>query len=335
MQAIAAPNIALIKYWGKGDSTTNSPASGSISLTLSADTLWAKTQILSRDTANNINGPTMEINDSPVAINDSVLRLLDGFDQCAYWKKTPTPCTSIVHESAEGLPRDISIISHTNIPIGSGIASSAAGAAALTLALDNYYQTNFDKITLSCLARLYSGSGARSLYKGAVEMVYEAAAHPLLQWRAIPISVHPSFYSLECLILLFSCIRKPLPSTEAMNKCANHPSQKLRLSCIPTRLARCRSALQTGCFEELAEVCEEDWKCMHNVVQEATGISYVLEEGRTFSEWVTDQRRTTSLQAFCTYDAGPNCVIFGFPAALNRIRECYPHYQYITCKISW
>lgn len=335
MQATAAPNIALIKYWGKGDFGTNSPASGSISLTLSTEMLWAKTKILPRDTSNNKNGPTMDINGAPVIIKDPLLRLLDGFNQCVYLKRASAPCNSTTCEPIEELSRDISIVSHTNIPIGSGIASSAAGAVALTLALDSYYQTNFDKTTLSCLARLYSGSGARSIYAGAVEMVCDVKAHPLLRWHATPIRVNPSLHSLECLILLFSCAQKSLSSTEAMNRCANHPSQEARLSLIPARLDRCRSALQNGHFNDLAEVCEEDWKCMHSVVQEATGVSYIPEEGRAFSDWVTVQRRTAGLQAFCTYDAGSNCIIFGFPADLSKIRACHPHYQYLACKISW
>ena len=42
--AIAHPNVALIKYWGKRDRDTNLPAVGSLSLTLSGletrTTIW-------------------------------------------------------------------------------------------------------------------------------------------------------------------------------------------------------------------------------------------------------------------------------------------------------
>ncbi|EFO65354.1 Diphosphomevalonate decarboxylase [Giardia lamblia P15] len=335
MQAIAAPNVALIKYWGKGDQKTNSPASGSISLTLSAEALWAKTKVLSRDVSKGVIGPTMEINGTRAVVGDSLLRLLDGFSQCAHLTGVSTSCGSSTLGVTEELSRDISIVSQTNIPVASGVASSAAGAAALALALNEYYRTNFDRKTLSCLARLYSGSGARSMYPGAVEMVYDINAHPLLHWHAVPLAVHPSFHSLECLILLFSCTPKPLSSTEAMNRCIDHPSQRARLARVPARLDRCRSALQRGCFNDLAEVCEEDWKCMHSVVQEATGVTYIPEDGRTFSDWVTTQRRTAGLQAFCTYDAGPNCIVFGFPEDFSRIRKIQPHFQYLACKIAW
>ncbi|ESU38403.1 Diphosphomevalonate decarboxylase [Giardia duodenalis] len=335
MQAIAAPNVALIKYWGKGDQKTNSPASGSISFTLSAETLWAKTKVLSRDVSKGTIGPTMEINGTTVAVKDSLVRLLDGFSQCAHLTGASASSGSSALRLVEEFSRDISIVSQTNIPIASGIASSAAGAAALALALNEYYRTNFDRKILSCLARLYSGSGARSVYPGAVEMVCDANAHSLLRWHAVPLSVHPSFHSLECLILLLSSAPKPLSSTEAMNRCADHPSQKARLVRIPARLDRCRSALQRGCFNDLAEVCEEDWKCMHSVVQEAAEVTYITEDGRAFSDWVTTQRRTAGLQAFCTYDAGPNCIVFGFPDDLSRIRKSQPRFQYLACKISW
>lgn len=335
MQASAAPNIALIKYWGKGDISTNSPASGSISLTLSTDTLWAKTEVLSRDVSNGTTGPIMEINGTLVTISEPLLRLLDGFSHCIYLKRASASCKPSASESTKDFSRDISIVSHTNIPIASGVASSAAGAAALALALDNYYQTNFDKKTLSCLARLYSGSGARSIYPGAVEMVCDSSAHPLFQWYATPLSVHSSLHFLECIMLFFSCTHKPLSSTDAMNRCTGHPCLEVRLSQIPARLERCRSALQGGCFNDLADVCEEDWKCMHNVVQQATGVVYITEDGRAFSDWVTTQRHTAGLRAFCTFDAGPNCVVFGFPDDLNKIREQKPCYRYLACKISW
>lgn len=101
-----------------------------------------------------------------------------------------------------------------------------------------------------------------------------------------------------------------------MNKCADHPSQKARLVRIPARLDRCRSALQRGCFNDLAEVCEEDWKCMHSVVQEAAEVTYITEDGRAFSDWVTTQRRTAGLQAFAHTMQAPIALYLDFLTTL-------------------
>lgn len=39
----ARSNIALVKYWGKADTALNTPAVGSISITL--DALWTETEV--------------------------------------------------------------------------------------------------------------------------------------------------------------------------------------------------------------------------------------------------------------------------------------------------
>ena len=41
--ALAHPNIALVKYWGKRDVPLNLPVGGSLSITL--DTLWTRTTV--------------------------------------------------------------------------------------------------------------------------------------------------------------------------------------------------------------------------------------------------------------------------------------------------
>ena len=44
--AQAQPNIALVKYWGKRDTGTNTPAVPSLSITL--DELWTRTRVCFR-----------------------------------------------------------------------------------------------------------------------------------------------------------------------------------------------------------------------------------------------------------------------------------------------
>ena len=48
--AIAHPNFALVKYWGKKDSDQNRPAMSSISITV--DSMQSKTRIISDEAAN-------------------------------------------------------------------------------------------------------------------------------------------------------------------------------------------------------------------------------------------------------------------------------------------
>ena len=55
-----------------------------------------------------------------------------------------------------------------NIPMGCGVASSACGFAALTLALDKLFAWNLPKEKLAQIAQIGSGSAARSIFDGFV-----------------------------------------------------------------------------------------------------------------------------------------------------------------------
>ncbi|MGI9234726.1 MAG: diphosphomevalonate decarboxylase, partial [Woeseiaceae bacterium] len=57
--AIAQPNIALIKYWGKRDIERNLPAVGSISITLRD--LFTKMQV---ELDSNLDADSLSVNDS-------------------------------------------------------------------------------------------------------------------------------------------------------------------------------------------------------------------------------------------------------------------------------
>src|SRR5437016_6822460 len=55
------------------------------------------------------------------------------------------------------------------VPIAAGLASSASGFASLVLALNDLFDWRLKKQDLSILARLGSGSAARSFWNGFVE----------------------------------------------------------------------------------------------------------------------------------------------------------------------
>ena len=144
--ARAQPNIALIKYWGKRDRDRNLPAVGSISLTL--DDLYTTMDVeldggLDRDELR-VNGRSAQ------SMLPRVARCLDtvlGADRL---------CARVTSES--------------NFPIAAGLASSASSFAALVVAASaaGGRPRSFDE--LAGLAGRASGSAARSLYGGFVEL---------------------------------------------------------------------------------------------------------------------------------------------------------------------
>ena len=105
--AVAHPNIALLKYWGKQDAPGNLPATPSLSVTL--DSLTTTTTVAEADS------DQFRLNGQATA-DAKVLRTL------ANWRRDhPIP--------------PLAISSRNNFPTAAGLASSASGFAALATAV--------------------------------------------------------------------------------------------------------------------------------------------------------------------------------------------------------
>ena len=144
--AIAQPNIALIKYWGKRDADRNLPAVGSQSITLGS--LWT----------------TMDVEFSAEWSSDRLT--VNGSDS-----PSMLPRLSACLDRIAGPDRQpANIISECNFPIAAGLASSASSFAALVVAADAALAQGNDTLTLARSAGAASGSAARSLYPGFVEL---------------------------------------------------------------------------------------------------------------------------------------------------------------------
>ncbi|AWN16360.1 diphosphomevalonate decarboxylase [Salinisphaera sp. LB1] len=144
--ARAHSNIALIKYWGKRAGPRNLPAVGSISVTL--DGLYTDTTVVFDEA---LAADTAELDKKPV----DTARL--------------TPFLDLVRARA-GIDTRAAIVSANNFPTGAGLASSASGFAALSLAATRAAGLALSPRELSILARQGSGSAARSVFGGFAEM---------------------------------------------------------------------------------------------------------------------------------------------------------------------
>ena len=146
MWAQAQPNIALVKYWGKSDIARNLPAVGSLSITL--DTLYSRMAV--------------EFLDGP------------GSDKLLLNGETNTemlPRVSACIDLVAGKDRNAaSVQSESNFPVAAGLASSASAFAALVLASYEASGKSADVLTMARIAGSISGSAARSLYGGFVEL---------------------------------------------------------------------------------------------------------------------------------------------------------------------
>lgn len=146
--ARAFANIALLKYWGKFGRSDNLPATPSISICL--DKLSTTTMVSPRKG----NRDLFYINGTKAA-GGSLERLQNYLN---LWRRKRL------------LSGALKIDSKNRFPTAAGLASSSSGYAALCLALSACSRKNLEFDDLVALARIGSGSAARSIAGGLAAM---------------------------------------------------------------------------------------------------------------------------------------------------------------------
>lgn len=294
--AIAQPNIALVKYWGKRDAALNLPAAGSLSITL--DTLCTRTTLAF---------------DAALTADDVVL---NGVHDAAQARKASAFLD--LFRARAGVTLRARVESTNNFPTGAGLASSASGFAALAVAADHALGLGLDRPTLSALARRGSGSAARSIFGGFVAMAAgertdgeDAFATPVLDAAAWP---------LEVVVAITTRAAKAISSRIGM-EASQHtsPYYAAWLKTVPVDLDAARTAIAARDFAHLARVAEASCMAMHAVML-ATRPALIYWNGAT----VECLQCIRALQAegvgvFFTIDAGPQVKAVCLPADAPRV----------------
>ncbi|MCH8095426.1 MAG: diphosphomevalonate decarboxylase, partial [Chloroflexi bacterium] len=240
-EAVSHPNIALIKYWGNRDNELRIPANGSISMTLAG--LENRMTVLFDD----------EIETDTLMIN--------GKSAAPYMLERASRHLDLMRRQA-GIDAGARVESVTNIPLGAGIASSAAAYAALTLAAASALGLELDQRALSRIARRGSASAARSIYGGFVELVAGDADHSSFAKQIVP----ADHWQIIDLIVLVDEDIKHTGSTSGHALAASSPLQQSRVVDAPRRLKVCLKAILDRDFESLAQIVERDSDMMHAIM---------------------------------------------------------------------
>lgn len=307
--SIAHPNIALIKYWGNRDEDLRIPANGSISITL--DGMWTRTTV-SYDPA--LQGDELIINGDP-ASPEATTRVSRHLDRI---------------RSMARLGSSASVRSESNFPQGAGLASSAAAFAALTLAGLEAAGLSLDPQAISRLARKGSGSAARSILAGYVELLTGDADE-----HAFAVQLEgPDYWELVDVIAIVEKDHKAVGSTSGHALAPTSPLQLARIKDTPLRLHLCRQAIRARDFDQLAPLVELDSDLMHAVMMTSSPpLMYWLPETVRVMRAVRDWRRS-GLPVCYTLDAGPNVHCLTprehAPEITTRIRQLMPGVETIS-----
>ena len=292
--AEAGANIALTKYWGNADAALRIPANDSISLTLDRTRTVTTVSFhpdLERDEVS-VDGRALE---GPA--RERVVQHLDLFRHLA------------------GIPWPARVAARNNFPPAAGIASSASGFAALTVACAAALGLDLSQQHLSRLARRGSGSAARSIFGGFALLHSgpsdEAAfAEPLYG---------PDWWEVCNLVVIVSRAEKRVFSSAGHRLAPTSPLHRARVARAAELNTRLRRALAERDFAALGEVAEQDTLLMHAVMMTSRPtLLYWLPETvavmRQVYRW-----REEGIPAYFTIDAGPNVHVLTLPEYVERI----------------
>ena len=279
--ATACANIAFIKYWGKRDAELNLPANPSLSMNL--DRLTTVT--------------TVEF--SPDYDDDLVI--LDGREQRGEARRRIVAHLDRVRALA-GLRARARVISENSFPVGAGLASSASGFAALSLAASRAAGLELSQRELSILARFGSGSACRSVPGGFSEWTAGTSSEDSFAEQIAP----PEHWELRDVIAIVSRAKKRVGSTEGHSLAPSSHLHQARVASVADRLAQAKAALLEKDLTTLGRLIEEDAISMHAVMMTSRPPIYYWLPSSIRLIHEVQSWRAEGLEVYFTFDAGPN-----------------------------
>lgn len=292
--AIAHPNIALIKYWGKRETADNLPAVGSVSITLG---------VLATETTVEFDG----------ALERDVL-ILDGVEVTAEQPRLAA-CMDALRQLG-GERRHAAVTSMNNFPTGAGLASSASGYAALVTAAAVAMGINPDDPRLPAVARVGSGSAPRSMFGGIVMLRNDNQSTVCEQ------ILGPQDWPLSVVVGVVSDERKSVSSRDGMERSrVTSDYYDAWVGTHPEDMQSALSAIQQRDFAGLAELAESSCLKMHSVMMTSRPpLLYWLPETLACIRRVIELR-ADGLPVFFTVDAGPQVKAVCLPAAADAVAD--------------
>lgn len=282
--ASANTNIALIKYWGKADEALVIPTTSSLSLTLGG----TRTRTTVSFDGGRAGRDAVTINGVPPA-GASLARVTRFLD--------------LVRERS-GLTTAATVSSSATVPLAAGLASSAAGFAALAAAASRAAGMDLDARNLSRLARRGSGSAARSVFGGVV--LWNAGTDDESSY-AEPVDCQ---VDLAMVVAVISNGNKTISSTQAMRSTmSTSPLYPAWVGSSREDLRAALSALRTGDLPRLGEVVEANALGMHaTMLASRPSVVYWLPQTLEVLHAVRAMRREGQ-PVWATIDAGPNVKV--------------------------
>jgi diphosphomevalonate decarboxylase len=281
--AIAHPNIALAKYWGKRAFGHNLPAVPSLSVTLAG--------MATRTTVRF---------DAALASDELVL---GGAPADA--RRASAMLDRV--RAASGVSLRARVTSDNDFPTASGLASSASAFAALAVAACAAAGLSWSTEEQSDLARRSSVSSARSLLGGFARLREGRPGDERLAAEPVAPADH---WDLRVVVAVTHEGPKAVGSSEGMQHTVEtSPYFPAWVDHAPSLCARVRDAVLARDLDALGVAAEESALAMHaSAIAAAPGVLYW--SGPTIEALAEVRRlRARGVGAYATIDAGPHVKV--------------------------
>lgn len=308
----APSNIALVKYWGKHGQQL--PKNTSISFTLDHCATETRLEFSHKQHQQH-----------------QLKVLLDGQEEPGFVPKIK----SLFDMAQPYLPflaqYDFTIYTSNSFPHSSGIASSASGMSALAaclLDLENQllerpHTDDFFRKKASFLARLGSGSAARSIDGGLVVWGKHSEIDGSSDLFAVPFadSVHPVFSSYCDTVLLVDKGQKVVSSTVGHGLMHNHPFAEARFAQANQNIAAIKPILASGDLTAFTALVESEALSLHAMMLTSSPY-FILMKPATLEiiNRIWEYRKQTAVPICFTLDAGANVHLLYPEAHREQVR---------------
>ena len=305
-KAYAPANIALVKYWGKRDEALNLPVTGSLSISLGP--LGSHVELARAAGA----ADGVWLNGQKLAAEKSFAKRASAY-------------LDLFRPAADFF---FDLRARNTVPTAAGFASSASGFAALAKAVDGLFGWGLSATELSILARLGSGSAARSLADGFVEWRAGSAADGMDCFAERLAAEWPE---LRVGALMLCEHEKPVGSREGMRRsvetCEFYREWPGR---VAKDLAALKAAIAQKDFAALGTIAEANALAMHALMMATRPpIVYALPETVAAMRKIWAMR-AEGLPLWFTMDAGPNVKLLFEAKDEAHVRERFPTVEVVA-----
>ncbi|HZH03512.1 MAG TPA: diphosphomevalonate decarboxylase [Myxococcaceae bacterium] len=302
--AVAHPNIALVKYWGKRDEALILPHQSSLSLTIAPLAVRTTVQL-------GVAADEVVINGRPAQGSERA-RVLDLIAKV--FLEVPT------------VSGPVKVVSKGDFPQSAGLASSAAAFAALAVAVRAAAGLIHDSKASSLLARQGSGSASRSVDGGFT--VWRRGTDPSgSDSFAEPVFAETHWPEFRMAVAVVDRGEKTVKSRDGMRLTQEtSPYYPAWVSSTEKEIEPAVELIRRRDLKGLGALTERNaWRMHASAMAADPAVCYLKPKTLEIIQRVAAAREH-GLPAWFTLDAGPNPVIFTDSEHLDAVerllREC-------------